>query len=599
MTIRTIILGALLSVILGAANAYLGLFAGMTISASIPAAVLSMGILSFFKNSNIKENNLVQTSASAGESLAAGIIFTIPAIVLIGAEDSFIGWENFDYTKIFLYSVIGGIMGIFFTIPLRKALIEKAKLSYPEGQATAKVLQVGENSRFKNTIEAKHDLLLMINASLIGLGIKFLQSGIKIIPETFSKAFIGLKSIFAFGISLSPALVSVGFIIGRKISMMVFSGGVFAWFILIPIITAYNGGYDNSNLYDSAFNIWNTKIRYIGVGTMLVGGIWSLISVFKFLISGFTVSHNKKLENNNDISTKWVVIGMILITIILTFVYNQEVKSLPTSIGLSFLMIFMAFLFSSVAAYMAGVVGSSNNPISGLTIATIMLSSLIILAISGQTEKGPLLSILIGSVVCCSAAIGGDNMQDLKTGYIIKATPWKQQIMQIIGVISASLVMGFVIVLLHDAYTIGDGLKAPQANLMKMVSIGIFSKNLPWDMILIGSFIGVTIILYNLFYNTQIQILAVAIGIYLPIELSAPIAIGGVVASKVKNKDKGILVSSGIITGEALMGIFIAIPIFLASNKDWWPNLTNSSSQFLGILVFLFFIVWLYKNSKK
>ena len=228
-----------------------------------------------------------------------------------------------------------------------------------------------------------------------------------------------------------------------------------------------------------------------------------------------------------------------------------------------------------------------------------MLSSLIILAISGQTEKGPLLSILIGSVVCCSAAIGGDNMQDLKTGYIIKATPWKQQIMQIIGVISASLVMGFVIVLLHDAYTIGDGLKAPQANLMKMVSIGIFSKNLPWDMILIGSFIGVTIILYNLYYNTQIQILAVAIGIYLPIELSAPIAIGGVVASKVKNKDKGILVSSGIITGEALMGIFIAIPIFLAGNKDWWPNLTNSSSQFLGILVFLFFILWLYKNSKK
>ena len=600
MTIRTIILGALLSIILGAANAYLGLFAGMTISASIPAAVLSMGILSFFKNSNIKENNLVQTSASAGESLAAGIIFTIPAIVLIGTEDSFIGWENFDYTKIFLYSVIGGIMGIFFTIPLRKALIEKAKLSYPEGQATAKVLQVGENSRFKNTIEAKHDLSLMISASLIGLCIKFLQSGIKIIPETYSKAFIGLKSIFAFGISLSPALVSVGFIIGRKISMMVFSGGVFAWFILIPIITACNGVYDNSNLYDSASNIWNTKIRYIGVGTMLVGGIWSLISVFKFLISGFKVNHNnKKLKNNNDISTKWVVIGMVLITIILTFVYNQEVKSFPTSIGLSFLMIFMAFLFSSVAAYMAGVVGSSNNPISGLTIATIMLSSLIILAISGQTEKGPLLSILIGSVVCCSAAIGGDNMQDLKTGYIIKATPWKQQIMQIIGVISASLVMGFVIVLLHDAYTIGDGLKAPQANLMKMVSIGIFSKNLPWDMILIGSFIGVTIILYNLFYNTQIQILAVAIGIYLPIELSAPIAIGGVIASKVKNKDKGILVSSGIITGEALMGIFIAIPIFIASNKDWWPNLTNSSSQFSGILVFLFFIVWLYKNSKK
>ena len=289
MTIRTIILGALLSIILGALICLLRSFCWYDNICIHELAVLSMGILSFFKNSNVKENNLVQTSASAGELLAAGIIFTIPAIVLIKTEATFIGWENFDYTKIFLYSIIGGII-IFFTIPLRKALIEKAKL-LSRRSITAKVLQVGENSRFKNTIEAKHDLSLMISASLIGLCIKFLQSGIKIIPETFSKAFFGLKSIFAFGISLSPALVSVGFIIGRKISMMVFSGGVFAWFILIPIITAYNGFYDNSNLYDSAFNIWNTKIRYIGVGTMLVGGIWSLISVFKFLISGFKVNH--------------------------------------------------------------------------------------------------------------------------------------------------------------------------------------------------------------------------------------------------------------------------------------------------------------------
>ena len=598
MTIRTIILGMLLSIILGAANAYLGLFAGMTISASIPAAVLSMGILSFFKNSSIKENNLVQTSASAGESLAAGIIFTIPALILIGAEDGFSGWEKFDYIKILLYSLLGGVMGIFFTIPLRKALIENAKLGYPEGQATAKVLQVGENARKSNSKETKNDLKLMIVASIAGSIFKLIQSGFSFIAEIFSMSFIAFKSVFAFGISLSPALLSVGFIIGRKVALMVFSGGAFAWMILLPIISNIGGGYETGDSMDYAYNIWNTKIRYVGVGAMLVGGVWSLLSVFKFIMIGF--KSQKKSDSKNDkrdIPTKWVIIGMILILLILIPVYNQDAGSLPLSIGLSFLMIFMAFIFSAVAAYMAGVVGSSSNPISGVTIATIMFSSLLILAIKGQNEFGPLLSILIGSVVCCAAAIGGDNMQDLKTGHIIKASPWKQQIMQIVGVISSSLVMGFVIVLLHNAYGIGDGLKAPQANLMKMVSIGIFSNNLPWDMVLIGFGIAILIILYNIIFKQEIYILAVAVGIYLPIELSIPIAIGGLLASKVKDTGKGILLGSGIITGEALMGILIAVPIFISGNKFWWPKFM--SLEIAGLLVFLAFIVWFYINSEK
>jgi len=597
MTIRTIILGVVLSIILGAANAYLGLFAGMTISASIPAAVLSMGILSFFKNSSIKENNLVQTSASAGESLAAGIIFTVPALILIGSEDGFRGWENFNYTKIFLYSLLGGVMGIFFTIPLRKALIENAKLGYPEGQATAKVLQVGENARRNNTKESQLDLQFMMRASIFGALFKLLQSGFYVIPEVFSKAFISFKSVFAFGISLSPALVSVGFIIGRNVSIMVFSGGALAWIVLLPIIATFDGQYHNVSLMDYAYSIWSSKIRYIGVGAMLVGGIWSLLSVFKFIIIGFKAHNNKVDYQKKDISTKWVVLGMISIILILIFTYNQEVKSLPLSIGLSFLMVFMAFLFSSVAAYMAGVVGSSNNPISGVTIATIMFSSLLILSIKGQNEYGPLLSILIGSVVCCAAAIGGDNMQDLKTGHIIKASPWKQQVMQIVGVLSASLVMGFVILLLHDAYIIGEGLKAPQANLMKMVSIGIFSKNLPWNMVLTGVIIAILILLYNIILKKEIQILAVAVGIYLPIELSAPILIGGLIASKVENKNRGILVSSGIITGEALMGILIAIPIFLSGDKSWWPR--GIPLEVIGIIAFCIFLNWFYINSKK
>jgi len=288
---------------------------------------------------------------------------------------------------------------------------------------------------------------------------------------------------------------------------------------------------------------------------------------------------------------------MALIVAILIPLYNQDVNSLPLSIGLSFLMVFMSFIFSAVAAYMAGVVGSSSNPISGVTIATIMFSSLLILTLKGQSPYGPMLSVLIGSVVCCAAAIGGDNMQDLKTGHIINASPWKQQIMQIVGVVSASLVMGFVIVLLHNAYGIGDGLKAPQANLMKMVSIGIFSNNLPWSMVLIGAGIAVGIITYNLIFKKEIHILAVAVGIYLPIELSVPILIGGLLASKVKNTGKGILLGSGIITGEALMGILIAMPIFISGNKSWWPKI--ESLEIIGLIMFFIFIYWFYFNARK
>lgn len=597
MTIRTFILGIILSIVLGSANAYLGLFAGMTISASIPAAVLSMGILSLFKNSSIKENNLVQTSASAGESLAAGIIFTIPALILISSEDGFSGWEKFNFSKIFLFSLIGGAMGIFFTIPLRRALISNGKLSFPEGQATAKVLEVGEDLRKNKSRTSKINFKLMIYSCLIGSIYKIFQSGFNFIPEVFSKATYLFKTLFAFGISLSPALISVGFIIGKRISLMVFSGGAIAWLIILPLLSFFSDiKIDNpSNL---SYYIWNSKIRYIGVGSMLIGGIWSLASVLNHLIGEIKKFNTKTSSvNKNDLSYKFVLICMSLLFILLIYLFYLELNSLILSFGISILIVLMAFLFSSVAAYMAGVVGSSNNPISGVTIATIMLSSSVILALKGTIDSGPVISILIGSVICCAAAIGGDNMQDLKTGEIIKATPWKQQIMQLVGVITASFVMGFVIIILHNAYGIGDGLKAPQANLMKMVSIGIFSRNLPWDMVLIGILIAILIIIYNIIFKKQIQILAVAVGIYLPLELSTPILIGGLIASFVKNSNKGVLISSGLITGEALMGILIAVPIFISGNKGWWPQF--ASSEISGLIIFCSFILWFYFSTRK
>ncbi|MBJ48610.1 MAG: oligopeptide transporter, OPT family [Candidatus Marinimicrobia bacterium] len=596
MTIRTFILGIILSIILGSANAYLGLFAGMTISASIPAAVLSMGILSLFKNSSIKENNLVQTSASAGESLAAGIIFTIPALILIGREDGYIGWDNFNYSKILLFSMIGGIMGIFFTIPLRNALIRNAKLSFPEGQATAKVLQVGEDLRQEYSKASFSNFKSMIYSSVIGALFKLFQSGFHILPEVFSKASHFFNSTLAFGLSLSPALVSVGFIVGKRISLMIFSGGALAWFLILPILSILSEKRIDDPM-NFSYTIWNSQIRYIGVGAMLVGGIWSLISVASYLLKELSNRNSKSnFDSKDDLSYRFVIVTMSIIYILLVYLFYQEVGSLLFSTGISTIIIIMAFLFCSVAAYMAGIVGSSNNPISGVTIATIMFASSIILLLKGSIDSGPIISILIGSVICCAAAIGGDNMQDLKTGEIINASPWKQQIMQLVGAISAAVVMGFVIIILHDAYGIGTGLKAPQANLMKMVSVGIFSKNLPWNMVLTGSFIAILIIIYNLIFKSQIQVLAVAVGIYLPLELSTPILIGGLIASSIKDTDKGILISSGIITGEALMGIFIALPIFLSGNKNWWPQ--YMPLEIGGIIIFILFLFWFWNRSR-
>lgn len=621
ITLKSVLLGVILSIILASANAYLGLFAGMTVSASIPAAVISMGVLKLFKRSNILENNIVQTAASAGESLAAGVIFTIPALVLMGY------WTDFDYMEIAKISGIGGLIGVLFTIPLRRALIIEAKLQYPEGVATAEVLKAGDHSNEKN--DTSKNLMMIFKAAIFGGMMKLAQqafnmwnSAIDFAIPFFSRVG-GKRSIIGFGSELSPALLAVGYIVGRNIAILVFAGGLISWLVAIPIYSYFNPVEQGSSYLDAAYAIWNAKIRYMGVGAMVVGGIWSVINLFKPLVAGVKSSLSAYKDRNSgiavdrhekDIPINWVLTALLISVIPVFIIYNDIIGNFYTAFLMAVIMLIFGFLFSAVAGYMAGLVGSSNNPISGVTIATILFSSLLLLLIKGTGSiEGAAGAVIIGAVVCCAAAIAGDNMQDLKAGYILGATPWKQQIMQIVGTLSAAVALGLTLDILHSAYAIGsETLPAPQATLMKSVAEGVFQGNLPWNFVLTGAILGIFIILSDLYQKKRgsdfrVPILAVAVGIYLPITLSTPIFIGGMISHftrqhRAKNPDnkQGLLFASGLITGEALMGILVAVPIFISGNKNWWPNLSSVPILgWLGLILFILVVWVLTKIAKK
>ncbi|MEA3287989.1 MAG: oligopeptide transporter, OPT family [Candidatus Marinimicrobia bacterium] len=611
ITVKAVFLGILLSMVLAGANAYLGLFAGMTASASIPAAVISMGILSMFKKHNILEDNIVQTAASAGESLAAGVIFTIPALLLMGY------WETFNYLEIAKIASVGGLIGVLFTIPLRRALIVEAKLTYPEGIATAAVLRTGHANDSSDADSVQGGLRLLTLASITAAIMKLGQQGFALWHSALEGATHFGRSVFGFGMDLSPALISVGYIVGRNISILVFTGGVISWFVAIPIYTAIYG-YEG-NALDAANTIWDTKIRYLGVGAMVVGGIWSLIKLFKPLMIGIksSLAAYSKVQSGetikreeNDIPIKYVGIALLVLMIPVFMIYHDILPTFQLAFLITVIMMVFGFFFSAVAAYMAGVVGSSNNPISGVTVATVLFASLLLLAILGSGSlQGAAAAIMVGAVVCNAAAIGGDNLQDLKTGHIIGSTPWKQQVMQVIGVLSAAIVLGLVLDILHTAYTIGSPtLSAPQATLMKAVAEGVFQGNLPWSMVISGAILGIIIIGLDIRQERRgsdfrIPILAVAVGIYLPISLSTPIFVGGMLAhvgdkmgATETTRKKGLLLAAGMITGEALMGIFVALPIFLTANKDWWP--TFGGFSWLGPLLIIAIAVWFLTTLK-
>jgi len=588
---------------------YLGLYAGMTISASIPAAIMSMGILRLFKNSNILENNIVQTAASAGESLAAGVIFTLPALLLIGY------WDTISYWEVTKIAMVGGILGALFTVPLRRALILKAQLRFPEGVATAAVLKTGHET---DSEKSQKSLKLIGISALVGGFVKLGELAFSIWSSALGGAIAIKGAIFGMGASLSPSLFSVGYIVGRNIGILAFTGGLISWAVAIPIYS-FLYGFEGENYFESANIIWNAKIRYLGVGAMVVGGIWSVIQLAKPLIESIQLSLKTLKESSDNVSLEerdlpinYVFMAIIAMLIPIALTYFGIIGSWTSAIILSFVMLIFGFLFSAVAAYMAGVVGSSNNPISGVTIATILFSSLLIITFFDiDSSKGAAAAILIGAVVCCAAAIGGDNLQDLKTGNIVGATPWKQQLMQLVGVVSAALTLGIVLTLLHEAYGIGSSdLPAPQAVLMTNVANGVFAGNLEWGMIYAGAILGIIIILIDQYQayrkaDFRVPILAVAIGIYLPIELTLPIFIGGMlnhIASKTASddgKNNGLLIASGLITGEALMAIFIAVPLFF--DKNYWPSLALSSpfDDLVGLAIISIILYRLYLVARK
>jgi len=598
LTTRAVILAIVLAVILAAANAYLGLFAGMTIASAIPAAVVSMAVLKMLGGGHILENNIVATGASAGTSIATGVIFTMPALLILGY------WDDFRYSWVLAIAGLGGLLGVLFSVPLRRSLIVDQGLAFPEGKAAAEVLRTGDRPG--------EGLKLLAGAASIGGLMKLAaSSGLRLIPDTAATSAWFGKTIGYFGTNLSPALFGVGYIVGLNIGIVMLAGGVIAWNIAIPIYSAYFLASDpvlsvqlaGASAEDAAYGIWSAQIRYLGVGAMLIGGVWTLISLRQSLVSGIRSGLSAERgaagvvvpSTERDLPMRYILVGLVLFVLPLMALYQAIVGQWLVSIPMTIIMIVAGFLFVSVSAYMAGIVGSSNNPVSGLTIATILFAALVLAVLLGRTSPiGAVAAIMIGAVVCCAACIGGDNLQDLKCGYMLGATPWKQQFMLAVGGVSSALVMAPVLGLLASAYGIGvpteahpNPLLAPQANLMASVAKGIFGGELPWTMIGIGAAIGAAIIVLDETLKKRksgfrTPVLACAVGIYLPIELSVPIFAGGLVAHLVERRlrpgneegererihQRGTLFSAGLITGEALMGIFIAVPIVVVGSAD-------------------------------
>ena len=597
LTLKAILLSIILTVILASANAYVGLFAGLTVATAIPAAVLSMAILPIFGKANILENNIVATGASAGSSIAAGAIFTLPALILLHH------WTTFDYWWTVAIVGLGGLLGVLFSVPLRRTLILEQKLLFPEGVAAAEVLKAGANPGAGAKI--------LGFAAVAGGVFKLVTSGLRLLPEDFTlQGFVGQRGIAYFSYSFSPALLGVGYLVGLNVAILIAAGGFFSWWLAIPIYNSYFSAHDPVLLQklvglsaeDAAFAIWRAQVRYIGVGCMLIGAFWALWSMRKSLLSavrsGLKVSGKSAADvphTERDLPMGAVLMCIALFVVPLFLLYYAVVGSIGVSLAMAVIMIVAGFLFSSVSGYMAGLVGSSNNPVSGITICTILFASLVLMWLVGpKSAIGAVAVVLIGAVVCNAAAVAGDNLQDLKAGHIIGATPWRQQVMLCIGVLASAAVMAPVMNVLLFAYGIGEpshagvkALPAPQANLVKSVAEGMFGGTLPTGMIAIGALVGVLIILLDLYLKRigsrwSAPVLAVAVGIYLPLDVSTPILAGGLVAEAVdlwharhsaagdrdQLKQNGLLFAAGLITGEALLGIFIAMCIWASKNPD-------------------------------
>ena len=610
-TVTSIVIGIILAVVFGAANAYLGLLVGMTISASIPAAVISMGIIRvILRRDSILENNLVQTIGSAGESLAAGAIFTLPALFLWAEEGKI---EFPSLVTIFLIALFGGLLGVCFMVPLRQALIveEHGTLPFPEGTACAEVLLAGEEGGSK------------AGSVFTGLGIaalyKFVADGLKLFPSEIGYAFKSYAG-SQIGIQVLPSLAGVGFICGPKISSYMLAGGTLSWFVLMPAIALFGG---DATIYPGTESIsallakggpselWTNYIKYIGAGAVAAGGMISLIKTFPLIVRTFKQamsSLSKKHAQKNAVRTQQDLPMPVLLVIILAIVILiWLIPTFPVNPVGSLIIVIFGFFFASVSSRMVGLIGSSNNPVSGMAIATLIIATLLLKVTGTDGTTGMVGAIAIGGVICVIAAIAGDTSQDLKTGFIVGATPKKQQIGEMIGVVVSAAAVGFVLYLLNEAWGYGTTeLPAAQATMMKMLVEGIMNAELPWALIFIGVFIAIVAEIL------KVPVMPFAVGMYLPFSLSAGIMAGGIVryivekikgtdAEKKERADRGVLFTSGLIAGEGIMGIVLAV--LAVAKVDSVINLSErfgfTTPQFVSLIVFVLLLAYLFRKCMK
>lgn len=650
ITLRVLILGAILTVVLAAANAYLGLKVGATVSASIPAAVISMGILRFFRNANILENNMVQIMASVGEALTAGIAFILPALIILHV------WDHFNYWQTVVTALLGGGLGVLFTIPLRRALLQDKTLRYPEAVAIGNVLKA-------SATKEKGDLHSLVAGGVVGSLIALFQSGFQILTDNFMYWVRLPKTIVGFGLGLSPALIAAGYIVGVNVALSLLVGIMIGWIGGVPVLSWVYGIPDAGSANEMAMMIWKAHIRYMGVGTMLVGGLWTLCTLFKPVVNSMAASfvslrqlkagtHVQSLRTERDIPIHYVCIATLLLLIPIFMLLSCTI--IPSSLNISpafryFISAFSTiyiliggFVFCSISAYFAGLIGSTNNPVSGLLVSALLVICLILMAFfATQTQWSPEMKEMVGSVIAIGSmvVIGGalsisnDTMQDLKVGLIVGATPWKQQLMLFLGVIVTAFVVPPILELLYNAYGIGgvfprpgmnpaQMLAAPQAGLMATVAKGAFSHQLEWSMIGVGALVAVICIIIDEIlkksYGTRLPVLAVGLGIYLPLDSSIPVVIGGLLSYFVQHRlnrlyhaghrdddaklnvhrHRGLLLACGIVAGASLMGVLLAIPFALRESSDALRIMPDQFMPFAGVLsivVTALLCFWIYK----
>lgn len=656
LTFRGCILASLITVVFTAANMYLGLKVGMTFSSAIPAAVISMSVLKLVRDSSILENCMVQSFASAAGTLTT-VIFTLPGLVMIGY------WRGFDYLETSIICMIGGILGVLFSIPLRRALVVDSGLPYPEGVAAAAVLKSGNDDTSKNEFATVKDIL---NGSFLSALFVFFSNGLGIFTNKISYFMKLNGAIFGFSIGLSPALIGAGYLIGLRICLNMLLGIVLSWLIFVPYFSLTFTDHTGMSLDAIANEIWSTKVRFIGVGTIAVASIWTFIKLIKPVAKGVIKAVSQYQGNAGTQTIKetekdiplFNVMGSIVIllfplaAIIGLFISEEQLPmGITATINLvliaTLFAIVVGFIISAVCGYIAGVTGSSNSPISGVSIIAIILSSLLIdwflshqiinYASHNFDSMVIGISLFITASIIAMGSVANDNLQDLKTGAMVKATPWKQEIALIFGVIIGALVIPPMIEIIYQAYGfVGaplpradmnpqNQLAAPQAALLTSIAKGIVQHDMPWSLILIGISIAICLILIDIFYlkknkYTRLSIVSIGIGTYLPIETVLTLVMGGILShfcrqallplAKKKTKKtkldaisrKGLLIASGFVVGESLIGVFIAAAIaYSGKNKPF--GIVGTSFDYyaltLGCIVFLCLLLWVYKQQKR